>query len=553
MKIALAQYNPIVGDIAGNSAKMAELISRSAGQDADLVVFGELSVIGYPPRDLLRKERFVAETLQAVEKLAACCTEIAALVGYVRPTPDGKGRGLQNVAALLVGGKIEHVHVKALLPTYDVFDETRYFDAADKPQCITFDGVMIGLSICEDLWDSEALGRQRYGSDPVGTLAAAGAEIIVNMAASPYEMSKAPRREELFTRQGSRSGLPIVYVNQVGGNDELIFDGASCVVTPAGEVLARAKSFEEDLLIVDLAGAAGRCEPLDSEMVRLSAALKLGLRDYVTKCGFKTVVLGLSGGLDSAVVATLAADALGPQNVYALAMPSKYSSDHSLTDAEDLAKALGIHYQVVPIKQMHETFEAAMGRHLEDGNVDIADENIQARIRGAIVMAYSNAFGHLPLATGNKSELSCGYCTLYGDMCGGLAPIGDLLKTVVYELASQLNAEADGMRIPASTLTKPPSAELKPDQTDQDKLPPYELLDAILTRYIEADQTAEQIIAGGAVQSAAQSDLVRRIVRMVDAAEYKRRQAAPVLKATAKAFGTGRRMPIAQKYISGGQ
>ena len=438
------------------------------------------------------------------------------------------------------------MHVKALLPTYDVFDETRYFAPADGLHCVELDGRKIGLSICEDLWDPAALGRELYRIDPVGELAKAGAEIIVNMAASPYEIGKAAMREDLFARQARRAATPIVFVNQVGGDDELIFEGASCVVTSDGEVAARATSFEEDMLVVDTDSLAGPCEPLGDETERLSAALKLGLRDYAVKCGFSSVVLGLSGGLDSAVVATLAADALGPDNVHALAMPSRFSSDHSLADAEALARALGIHYQVMPIEPIHAAFEQSMDGTLAPDRIDVAAENIQARIRGAMVMAFSNAYGHLPLATGNKSELSCGYCTLYGDMCGGLAPIGDLLKTVVYRLAAQLNTEGGGRRIPESTITKPPSAELKPDQTDQETLPPYELLDPILTRYIEDDKTAEQIVADGF-----DPECVHRVVRMVDAAEYKRRQAPPVLKVTRRAFGTGRRMPIAQRYVSG--
>ena len=547
MRIALGQLNPIVGDLVGNTAKMASAIDRAAAGDAELVVFGELSVVGYPPRDLLRKERLVADSLAAVEDLAAHCTKTAALVGFVRATPGPDGRPLQNAAALLADGQVHHVHVKGLLPTYDVFDETRYFQPGPAPECIDLGGVALGVSICEDLWDAAALGRELYGQDPIGRLKDQGAEIIINMAASPYQMGKAALREELFQRQARRCGAPIVYVNQVGGNDELVFDGASCAFGAAGEVLGRAKSFAEDLLIVDVPGPAGPSTPLPDEMDALADALQLGLRDYVRKCGFSSVVLGLSGGIDSAVVATLAAEAIGPENVHALAMPSRYSSDHSLDDAESLARNLGIHYHQVPIEEVHAAFERALARPLAGGDLDVAAENVQARIRGAIVMAASNAFGHLPLATGNKSELSVGYCTLYGDMCGGLAPIGDVLKTVVYRLAEHLNARAGAPRIPESTLTKPPSAELKPGQTDQDKLPPYDLLDEILKRYIEGDRTAEQIAAEGL-----DAHTVRRIVRMVDRAEFKRRQAAPVLKVTARAFGTGRRMPIAQRYDPGG-
>jgi NAD+ synthetase len=456
---------------------------------------------------------------------------------------------LQNCAALLAGGKVQHVQVKNLLPTYDVFDETRYFQPGPLPTPIDFAGRALGLSICEDLWDAEALGRALYDEDPIDRLCSAGVDIIINMAASPFEVGKAQHREQLFTRQATRCGVPIAYVNQVGGNDELIFDGGSCLVAGDGRVLGRACSFAEDLLVLDVpetsdGGQPGRCEPLGSEMQQLSGALKLGLRDYVQKCGFSKVVLGLSGGIDSAVVATLAADSLGPENVTCLAMPSRYSSDHSVNDAEALAHALGVVYDEIAIEAMHAAYEQSLQAVLAGGNVSIAEENIQARIRGNVVMAYSNAFGHLPLATGNKSELSVGYCTLYGDMSGGLAPIGDVMKTDVYALARQLNAEAGCERIPARTLTKPPSAELKPDQTDQDKLPPYETLDPILKYYVEDDLTAQAIIEKGY-----NAELVRQVVRLVDLSEYKRQQAARVLKVSSRAFGMGRRVPIAQRFV----
>lgn len=546
MRIALAQINPVVGDLTGNVAKAGETIGRAKQAGAELVVFGELSLVGYPPRDLLRKERFISENVAAVEALAKRCNGISALVGFVQPNPDKTGRHLQNAAALLADGKIEHIHVKTLLPTYDVFDETRYFQPGPKPACINVGSADVGLSICEDLWDADALGRELYGQDPIAMLVQDGAEIIINMAASPFEAGKAQAREELFIRQATRNNTPIAYVNQVGGNDELVFDGGSCFVSANGKVIARAACFREDLLIVDTESTSARCEKPVEELAALSAALKLGLRDYVHKCGFSSVVLGLSGGIDSAVVATLAADALGKENVYALAMPSRYSSDHSLSDAEELAENLGINYRVVPIEPMHRAYEQSLDEALARGKKEIADENIQARIRGNVVMAFSNAYGHLPLATGNKSELSVGYCTLYGDMAGGLAPIGDVLKTVVFKLARQLNDESDSDRIPVSTLTKPPSAELKPGQFDQDKLPPYDLLDAILERYVEQDMAADQIIAQGIDKTD-----VQRIIAMIDATEYKRKQAAPALKVTARAFGAGRRMPIAQRYIPG--
>jgi NAD+ synthase (glutamine-hydrolysing) len=394
-----------------------------------------------------------------------------------------------------------------------------------------------------------ALGRQLYGTDPVANLMSEGATIVVNMSASPYQMGKAALRDDLFRRQATRCGVPIVYVNQVGGNDELIFDGGSCVFSPAGEVMGRAKSFQEDLLMVDLAGDANRCEPVEDELARLSKAIKLGLRDYVAKCGFRSAVLGISGGIDSAVVAALAADAVGPQNVLGLAMPSRYSSDHSVADAVALAKNLDIPHRIVAIEAIHSAYERVLDDVLRGGaDRETAAENVQARIRGNLVMAVSNACGHLALATGNKSELSTGYCTLYGDMSGGLSPIGDVLKTLVYKLADQLNREAGFERIPRSSIAKAPSAELKPNQFDQDKLPPYDLLDEILQRYIEEDKTAEQIIAEGF-----DAPTVHRVVRMVDAAEYKRKQAAPVLKVTARAFGAGRRMPIAQRYRQDGR
>ncbi len=549
MRIALGQYNPTVGDLKGNTARMAELIDRAAEAGAELVVFGELSVTGYPPRDLLSKEGFVAESERIVrEELAGHCRDIAALVGFVRPNPDPRGRRLQNAAALLAGGEVREVHVKSLLPSYDVFDETRYFEPGPPVGPIEFGGVRLGLSICEDLWDAAGLGRELYDRDPVRQHADAGADVLVNLAASPFEVGKARRREELFARQAQRVNRPILYANQVGGNDELLFDGASCAVDSDGRVMVRAGSFVEDLPLVDLGERArpqpGRIEPQPDDLQALSAALKMGIADYVRKCGFRSVVLGLSGGIDSAVVAALAADALGPEQVTALAMPSRYSSEHSVDDARALARALGCEYVELPIESMHSAYEKSLGRHLAGGAVDLAAENVQARIRGNLVMAISNAHGHLALATGNKSELAVGYCTLYGDMCGGLAPIGDVMKTDVYRLAEQLNRERSGKRIPTSTLTKPPSAELKPGQTDQDKLPPYETLDGILRLYVEEDATA-----GAIIETGYDADLVHRVVRMVDLSEYKRQQAARVLKVSHRAFGMGRRVPIAQRFV----
>ena len=541
MKIALAQTNPLVGDIVGNVKAARRCIAQATEAGCDVVVFPELSLLGYPPRDLLRKEQFVADSEAAVGELATDCTGIAALVGFVNKAPGSSGRPLANAAAVLSDGQVSSVHTKALLPTYDVFDETRYFEPGPADGgVIDVGGHKIGLTICEDLWDSAALGRELYADDPVARLAGANVELVINMAASPFEIGKIQRREDLLARQVKRCGCPIVYVNQVGGNDELVFDGGSCVVGADGAVIARAASFAEDLLMVDLPGG-GRREPVGEPIERLAEALKLGLRDYVRKCGFSSVVLGLSGGIDSAVVAALAAEALGPENVIAIAMPSRYSSDHSVADAEELAANLGLQFRTVPIEPMHAAFERSLGETLDGPAGELAAENIQARVRGNIVMACSNAEGHLALATGNKSELSVGYCTLYGDMCGGLAPIGDLLKTTVYELGRHLNGS--GAAIPENIFAKPPSAELKPGQVDQDKLPEYDVLDAILAEYIERDRTAEEIIAAGQ-----DAETVRRVVAMIDMAEYKRKQSAPALKVTRRAFGVGRRMPIAQGY-----
>jgi len=544
MKIALAQINPTVGDIRGNAARMADVMSQARAAGAAAVVFPELSLCGYPPRDLLRRAGFVRECAAAVEQLARRCEGIAAVVGFVRPNPGPQGRPLQNCAAFLADAQVRHVHAKSLLPTYDVFDESRYFEPGGQASRLALDGLGLGLSICEDLWDRQALGRELYRDDPIAELTRLGVGAIVNLSASPYQMGKATVKESLFARQAARAGVPILHVNQVGGNDELIFDGGSCVVTADGEVIARARAFEEDLLIVDLdRPAANRVEPREDELPRLSRALKLGLRDYVRKCGFSRVVLGVSGGIDSAVVAAIAADALGPQNVLGLAMPSRYSSDHSVADAETLCRNLGIDYRLVPIEGPHRAFDELLAPVLAGPNAGIADENIQARIRGNIVMAASNAQGLLALATGNKSELAVGYCTLYGDMCGALAVIGDVYKTTVFRLARQLNAEAAGQRIPENTIAKPPSAELKPNQFDQDKLPPYDTLDAILERYVEQDESAGEIAAAGF-----DAATVARVLGLVNASEHKRKQAAPVLKVSPRAFGVGRRMPIAQRY-----
>ena len=544
MRIALAQFDPVVGDIAGNARRIAEMIDRAAGAGADLAVFSELSLCGYPPRDLLLKPAFIEQGVRAVEELARRCTRTAALVGFARPSDRPAGRRLYNAASLLAGGRVAAQHVKSLLPTYDVFDETRYFEPGPPPAALALAAGRLGVTICEDLWDPQALGRQLYAEDPTAALAGLEVRVIVNMSASPYQLDKLAVRQSLLARQARRLGRPIVYVNQVGGNDELIFDGASCAVDAAGTVIAQCRRFAEDLVVADLSAPPPAGVPqVPDGLEGLKAALELGLRDYVRKCGFASVVLGLSGGVDSALVAVLAADALGPDNVLGVSMPSRYSSDHSLADARQLARNLGIRYAVVPIEPVHVAAEGALAGVFAGLGPDLTEENLQARIRGTVVMALSNKLGHLALTTGNKSELSTGYCTLYGDMCGGLAVIGDVPKTTVYALCRHINERAGNARIPTGVLTKPPSAELKPDQTDQDTLPPYEVLDEILARYIEQEKNVGEIVAEGF-----DAVLVRRIIRMVDRSEWKRRQAAAALKVTGRAFGSGRRVPIAQGF-----
>jgi NAD+ synthase/NAD+ synthase (glutamine-hydrolysing) len=550
MIAALAQTNPTVGDIEGNCRRISEYIARARSSGAHFVLFPELSICGYPPRDLVLKPRFVERMWQAAECLAAETRDgPAAFVGLVRRLDSGVGRDLANGLAFLRDGRIASIHDKLLLPTYDVFDELRYFEPGERSGVaeLAVDGrrLRIGVTICEDLWnDKSVIGRQPYHRSPLDELKQQGVHLVVNASASPFVVGKQAFRERLMGGQAAGAGIPIVYVNQVGGNDELVFDGASCVFDGQGRTAARARALAEDLLIVDLDrldGAAVAAYPSDLESVW--NALVLGTRDYVCKCGFREVVIGLSGGIDSALTAAIAAEALSPDRVYGIAMPSRYSSGHSLEDAEALAHNMGIHFAVISIEALHETFEKHLSPQFEGRAADSTEENIQARIRGNVLMSLSNKFGRLLLTTGNKSELAVGYCTLYGDMCGGLAVISDVPKTMVYELAQWYNARAGRDVIPSRCLTKPPSAELRPDQCDQDTLPPYDVLDAILHRYIEAEQSADDIIASGFDEPT-----VRRVIRMVDGNEYKRKQAATGLKVTSRAFGVGRRMPIAARF-----
>ena len=558
MNIALAQTNPTVGDIAGNAELIRAAIARARAAGARIVIFPELALVGYPPRDLLLKGGLVEANLAALDRLAADTAGpslIAAIVGYVDRNASPHGRPLYNALALLDGGKVVAKKYKTLLPTYDVFDEARYFEPGPSAVVVEVDRLRLGLSVCEDIWNPEdAAIRHLYPRDPIADLARERPDVIVNISASPYMMGKYDTRLELLRGQAAAHRLPVLYCNQVGGNDELIFDGASMAVSPDGQIVAQARDFEEDLIVVDIvapwvprrpSSAAAECHPIRSGAAALYAALVLGLRDYFRKCGFRDAVLGSSGGIDSALVACLAAEALGPAHVTTVAMPSRYSAGESEQLARRLAENLGAAFRLLPIGDIHAAFEVDLTEVFAGRQPDITEENIQARIRGTLLMAMSNKFGSLLLATGNKSELATGYCTLYGDMCGGLAPIGDVPKTMVYQLARYINR--DRQIIPEGIIRRPPTAELKPNQTDQDTLPPYEVVDRVIELYVERQVTVEQVIAAGIDPATA-----RRLVTMIDRAEYKRRQAAPVLKVTGRAFGMGRRMPIAQRWRNGG-
>jgi NAD+ synthetase len=542
MKLALAQINTTVGDIPGNEAKILAAYNRAASAGADLVTVPELSIAGYPPRDLLLKNGFVARNLEALQRLADATGRTALVVGYVGRNEVRPGRETTNAVALLQHGKIVATRTKTLLPTYDVFDEDRYFEPATENKPVHWHGSDLGLTVCEDVWNDEDFWRdRRYRRNPAVELAGAGAKLILNISASPWHLGKNRLRREMLANLAAKAACPLVYCNLVGGNDELVFDGASLVFNARGELLAEGKMFEEDFLLVDLAQA----KPIQHETLgdeeKLYKALVLGLRDYMHKCGFKSALLGLSGGIDSALTAVIAVEALGRENVRGVSLPSEFSSQGSLDDARILAQNLGIQYDVVPIQPMFLAAKGQLKGVFAGRPEDTAEENIQARLRGVVLMGMSNKFGSLLLTTGNKSELAVGYCTLYGDMCGGLAVISDVPKTMVYRISRWINRERE--IIPIASITKAPSAELRPDQTDQDSLPPYDILDAILEAYVVQGRSSTEII-----QSGFDADTVRRVVRLIDLNEYKRRQAAPGLKVTTKAFGVGRRIPIAQRY-----
>ncbi|MGB0122423.1 MAG: NAD+ synthase [Silvibacterium sp.] len=545
MKIALAQINPTIGDFDGNARKILDFTERAAQGGADLVLFPELAVCGYPPADLLEKPAFVARSGQVVDEIAAktAAGKIAIVCGYVTPAHHGSGKHVMNSAALLRNGRVEFVQSKMLLPFYDVFDEQRYFAPAHHQRLFAFGGERIALTICEDAWNDKSFWENRlYNIDPVEELMRGGGSIVLNISASPYWRFKRDTRREMLAAIARRHGAPVIMVNQVGGNDSLVFDGSSLALGRSGEVIAQAKSFEEDLIFVDTKALTGdiRPEP-DDESEATFRALVLGTRDYVQKCGFSKTIIALSGGIDSALVAAIGVEALGKDNVLALGMPSPYSSPGSIDDSRHLAENLGIRFEVLPISALFEQYNQTLAPLFTGLKPDITEENIQSRIRAGLVMAASNKFNALVLTTGNKSEMSTGYCTLYGDMAGALAVIGDVYKTQVYALSRYVNREREV--IPVSILEKPPSAELRPGQKDTDSLPPYDVLDPILEAYVERYETPEAI----ATALKLDLELVRRIVKLVERSEYKRQQAAPVLKVTAKAFGMGRRFPIAAR------
>lgn len=555
MKITMAQLNPVVGDLAGNRAAAAATYEAAARSGSDLVVLPELFLTGYPPWDLLERPWFVkaaGAAAEALVRLTAAHLETGLIFGAPRPARRagaGADKPLYNAAVLAGGGRVLLEQAKSLLPTYDVFDERRYFAPAPEIRTVAFKGEVLGITVCEDAWNDPALwpkGRL-YGSDPVGVLAGKGATVFINISASPFHAGKEETRFGLIRGHARRHGRPFVFVNQVGANDELVFDGRSFAFDGAGEPAAVGAAFKEEVLTVDTdrPGTPGFFVPLD-RIASVYEALVLGLRDYMRKCGFGRAVVGLSGGIDSAVTCCLAAEAVGPQNVLAVTMPMPFSSPGSVADSMALAARLGLTCLEIPISPIYDAYLGSLGRHLAGRPPDATEENIQARIRGNILMAFSNKYGYLVLSTGNKSELAVGYCTLYGDMSGGLAILSDVPKTMVYELAAHINSSGRGEIIPRAIIDKPPSAELKPGQLDTDSLPPYPVLDAILREYVEEMRSVDEIAAMGF-----EADVVRRVAEMVDRNEYKRAQAAPGIKVTAKAFGIGRRMPLASKVRLG--
>jgi NAD+ synthase (glutamine-hydrolysing) len=545
MLIAVGQINTTVGDMRGNIRKMQDFAQRAHEKGAGLIVFPELAICGYPPRDLVQCDGFQEENQQSLAELSRRLPKgLTAIAGYVAKSPQSCGKPFANAGAVLADGKLRYCQAKILLPTYDVFDEHRNFEPGGHPDVFRVGDTQIGLTICEDCWNDKYFWQKRlYTRDPVEELAAGKPDVLINISASPYAFGKRAFRKKMLQAIAQRHGISVVFANMVGGNDSLVFDGSSLALDTKGKVWAQAKSFEEDLIFFDTKKQTEDIHPQpESEIGAIFEALVLGTRDYCRKCGFERAVIGLSGGIDSSVVAVIAAHALGPENVIGVSMPGPFSSEGSLSDARRLAENLGLRYEIVPITNGFEVFRQALKPVFRDLPEDVTEENLQARTRGTILMAISNKHRALVLSTGNKSELATGYCTLYGDMVGGLAVIADIYKVMVYDLARWINR--DGEVIPKACLEKPPSAELRPNQTDQDTLPPYDVLDQVLTDYIEENANAQDISRKRNVPLS----LVQDVIRRVHHNEYKRQQAAPNLKVTPKAFGVGRVFPIAHKY-----
>ncbi len=545
MKIAIAQINTIVGDLRGNSELILKYISKAKESSVNLIIFPELTITGYPPKDLIEHPWFIKKNIEWLNKIAVACDTVAAVIGYIDFSTDNVGKNLLNCAAVLYQGKIFSRHPKTLLPTYDVFDEGRYFDIAKENNPVKIFGKRFGISVCEDIWNDELYwGRFReYPRDPIEELYKKGIDVLINISASPFTLNKRILKEEMFKNTVKRYGVPLIHVNLVGGNDSLIFDGWSFIMDKNGSIICETSDFKEDYIECDFDGKENiRHKTTSQNMERLFKALVLGLKDYAGKCGFKKVLVGLSGGIDSALVAALASEALGAENVLGISMPSRFSSEGSFKDSEELAKNLGIEFRIIPIETIFSSYIETLEPHFKGTPFNIAEENIQARVRGNILMAISNKFGYLVLSTGNKSELAVGYCTLYGDMSGGLAVISDVPKTMVYELCRYINKIKKV--IPDAIMTKPPSAELRPNQKDTDSLPEYDVLDPIINAYVEEHKSIKEI----AEKNNLEEKFVSRIIKMIDINEYKRRQAAPGLKVTGRAFGEGWRMPIARSW-----
>jgi NAD+ synthase (glutamine-hydrolysing) len=543
VKIALGQINPTVGDFPGNRNKIVEYSHRAQSAGAGLILFPELSVCGYPPRDLVERPSFVTRNRDSVEQIAAETRGIAVICGLVTPAESATGKAVMNSAALLQDGRVAFVQSKMLLPTYDVFDEMRNFAPARSQDLFSFCGNQMALTICEDAWNDKLFWPKRlYTVDPIESLIRAGGNFVLNISSSPFWIGKRELRRDMLATIARHHKVPVALVNQVGGNDSLVFDGSSLVLNPQGEVIAQGRSFEEDLIYFDSKTLTGELhEQIEGEEASVYSALVLGTRDYIRKCGFQKAIIGLSGGIDSALTAVIAADAVGAENVTGVGMPGPYSSPGSIDDARALAKNLGIRFELLSIIATVQAYRQTLQEVFAGKKEDVTEENIQSRARGTLLMALSNKFGAIVLSTGNKSELGVGYCTLYGDMVGGLAVISDVPKTLVYRLSYYVNSREPV--IPQTTLEKPPSAELRPNQKDSDSLPPYEILDVVLEDYVEDAHSAERIAADHNFDI----DLVRRVMRMVDRSEYKRQQAAPGIKISSKAFGYGRRFPIAAK------